>query len=158
MSRRAAALAFLIGAAAFPASAAAQGAGMGKDSMMAVIGKTVAWAPIEIPGFPAGLKIAAISGDPAAAVPYTIRLSFPDGYKFPAHWHPNDENVTVLSGTFQLGMGVEPDDTKLMTYEAGDFLFMPATKPHFGGVKGATVIQLHGQGPFAINLAKPVTP
>jgi hypothetical protein len=46
----------------------------------------------------------------------------------------------------------------VMTYEAGDFLFMPATKPHFGGVKGATVIQLHGQGPFVINLAKPATP
>lgn len=151
---RAIALALLIGPAALASTASAQGAGMGKD-MTAVIGKTVAWAPIEIPGFAPGLKIAAISGDPAAAGPYTIRLSFPDGYKFPAHWHPNDENLTVLSGTFQLGMGAEPDDTKLMTYEAGDFLFMPATKPHFGGVKGATVVQLHGQGPFAINLATP---
>ena len=152
---RTTAFALLFSAAALTSSASAQGAGMAKDSMMAVSGKTVAWAPIEVPGFPTGLKIAAISGDPAAAGPYTIRLSFPDGYKFPSHWHPNDENLTVLSGTFQLGMGAVPDDTKLMTYEAGDFLFMPATKPHFGGVRGATVVQLHGQGPFAINLATP---
>jgi hypothetical protein len=126
---------------------------MAKDSMIAVVGKTVAFGPIEVPGFPTGLKIAAISGDPFAEGPYTIRLSFPDGYKFPAHWHPNDENVTVLSGTFLLGMGSQPDDAKLKTYEAGDFLFMPATHPHFGRVRGATVIQLHGQGPFVINLA-----
>jgi quercetin dioxygenase-like cupin family protein len=132
----------------------AQGAGMGKE-MTAVIGKSVAWNPIEIPGFPTGLKIAVITGDPAAEGPYTIRLAFPDGYQFPAHWHPRDENVTVLSGAFQLGMGDKPDLSKLSTYEPGDFLFMPATKPHFGGVKGATVVQLHGQGPFAINLATP---
>jgi hypothetical protein len=50
-------------------------------------------------------------------------------------------------------MGSQPDDAKLKTYEAGDFLFMPATHPHFGRVRGATVIQLHGQGPFVINLA-----
>jgi uncharacterized RmlC-like cupin family protein len=131
---------------------------MGKDSMMAVIGKTVAWSPIEVPGFPTGIKLAAISGDPAGTGAYTLRLSFPDGYRFPAHWHPNDENLTVLSGTFQLGMGDHPDESKLMTYEAGDFLFMPATKPHFGAVKGATVIQLHGQGPFIINLATPAKP
>lgn len=148
-------LALLFGPAILISSASAQGAGMAKDSMVAVAAKTVAFAPIEIPGFATGIKIATINGDPAAAGPYTIRLSFPDGYKFPAHWHPNDENLTVLSGTFQLGMGSKPDDSKLKTYEAGDFLFMPATHPHFGGVKGATVVQLHGQGPFAINLATP---
>lgn len=153
-SCRAIALALLIGPAALASTAAAQGAGMGKE-MVAVHGGAITWNPIEIPGFPAGIKIAAISGDPAAAGPYTIRLAFPDGYKFPAHWHPNDENLTVLSGTFQLAMGDRVDDSKLMTYQAGDFLFMPATKPHFGQVKGATVVQLHGMGPFAINLATP---
>jgi hypothetical protein len=34
---------------------------------------------------------------------------------------------------------------------------MPATRPHFGGARGATVIQLHGQGPFKIELAQPAS-
>jgi quercetin dioxygenase-like cupin family protein len=148
------AFALLFGSAVLASSASAQGAGMAKD-MMAVTAKSVTWAPIEVPGFPAGLKIAAIHGDPAGTGAYVIRLSFPDGYRFPAHWHPNDEHLTVLSGTFQLAMGDTVDDTKLVTYEPGDFLFMPATKPHYGGVKGETVIQLHGTGPFTINLTKP---
>jgi hypothetical protein len=29
----------------------------------------------------------------------------PAGYKIPPHWHPTDENVTVLSGTLGAGMG-----------------------------------------------------
>ena len=130
---------------------------MGKDSMVAVMGKTVTWTPIEVPGFPTGIKLAAISGDPAGQGDYTIRLGFPDGYRFPPHWHPNTENVTILSGSMQLAMGDQVDDSKLVTYEPGDFLFLPATMPHFGGVKGETVVQLHGQGPFVINLAKPGT-
>jgi hypothetical protein len=38
--------------------------------------------------------------------PFTIRLKLPADYKIPAHWHPAIEHVTVLSGTFNLGMGL----------------------------------------------------
>ena len=33
-----------------------------------------------------------------AGAPCVFQLRFADGGKFPAHWHPVDENVTVLSG------------------------------------------------------------
>jgi hypothetical protein len=49
-------------------------------------------------------------------------------------------------------MGERVDEARLKAYSAGDFLGITAKKPHFGGARGATVIQLHGQGPFAINL------
>jgi uncharacterized RmlC-like cupin family protein len=62
------------------------------------------------------------------------------------------ENLTVLSGTFQLAMGERVDNAQLKSYGAGDYLFIPAKHPHFGGVRGATIIQLHGEGPFTINL------
>ena len=39
----------------------------------------------------------------------------PAGYKIPAHWHPTDEQVTVLSGTLALGMGDKLDKTKGQT-------------------------------------------
>lgn len=122
-----------------------------------VMSNAVAFQPLEIPGFPSGVKLAVIHGDPnAASGDYTVRLAFPDGYKFPAHWHPNAEHVTVLEGTFILGMGDKPDDTKLQTFAVGSFLYIPGKMSHFGGVKGATVVQLHGMAPFKIELTKPM--
>jgi uncharacterized RmlC-like cupin family protein len=105
------------------------------------------------------MKIAAIHGDPnAASGTYVIRLQFPAGYKFPAHWHPNAENLTVLSGELLLGMGDKEDAAKLMSYKPGAFMYIPGKMPHFGGAKGATVIQLHGPAPFKIELVKSTLP
>ena len=118
----------------------------------------VKYAPIEIPGFASGLKLAAIHGDPNAETgTYVIRLQFPAGYRFPAHWHPNAENLTVLSGEFLLGMGEQEDAAKITSYKPGTFMYIPGKMPHFGGVKAATVIQLHGQAPFKVELVKPAT-
>ena len=114
----------------------------------------VTFEPIEVPGFKSGMKIAAIHGDPnAESGTYVLRLQFPAGYTFPAHWHPNTENVTVLSGELQLGMGNQEDASKLMSYRPGTFLYIPPKMAHFGGAKGVTVIQLHGEAPFKIELA-----
>ena len=41
---------------------------------------------------------------------YVVRLKVPAGYKIAAHTHPNDENVTVLSGSFNIGTGDKLDD------------------------------------------------
>ncbi len=114
----------------------------------------ISWSPLEVKGFPPGAKIAVIHGDPATG-DYTIRLQFPDGYQFPVHWHPKAEHVTVLSGAFILGMGGTANASAQKTYQPGDFLYLPGRHPHFGGAKGVTIIQLHGMGPFAINLGTP---
>ena len=144
--------ALLIGAVA-PA-ALAQGATGATEQMSAVAASSITWTEAAVPGFPAGMKIAVIQGKPDSAGLYTLRLSFPDGYRFPPHWHPMAEHLTVLSGTLQLAMGERADESKLKAYAPGDFLFMPARKAHFGGARGFTVVQLHGQGPFAINLVE----
>src|SRR5688500_9826987 len=57
------------------------------------------------PSFPSGAKWAVIEGDPRQAGPFTFRVKVPAAFKMPPHRHPNIEHVTVLSGTFQLGMG-----------------------------------------------------
>lgn len=116
----------------------------------------IAFEPIEVPGFDSGMKIAVVHGDPMAeSGDYTIRLSFPDGYRFPAHWHPKAEHVTVLDGVFLLAMGdATGDDSTLTEYQPGDFLYLPAKNPHYGGATGETVIQLHGEAPFKIELAE----
>jgi ketosteroid isomerase-like protein/quercetin dioxygenase-like cupin family protein len=115
----------------------------------------ISWTDLVVPGFASGAKMAVIHGDPGSTGDYTLRLQFPDGYEFPPHWHPNAEHVTVLSGVFRLGMGGTVDSSAIKEYQAGDFLYIPGRMPHFGGARGATVIQLHGMGPFAINLGAP---
>jgi ketosteroid isomerase-like protein/quercetin dioxygenase-like cupin family protein len=123
---------------------------------MAMAGSSaITWGDLKVTGFPPGAKIAVIHGDPASSGDYVVRLQFPAGYKFPVHWHPKAEHVTVLSGTLLLGMGGTRNEAAVKAYQAGDFLYVPARKPHFGGAKGPTVIQLHGIGPFAINLGTP---
>lgn len=124
-------------------------------AMHDVAAAELTWDAIEVPGFLSGMKIAAIHGDPSVPdQPYTLRLAFPDGYKFPPHWHPRAENVTVLEGTFLLAMGRQFDDSKLKTYNVGDYLYIAAENPHYGRVQGRTVLQLHGIGPFDIQVVE----
>lgn len=122
------------------------------DDMTMNAAAGLAFQPLEVPGFKSGMQLAVLHGDPAGKGDYTIRLKFPPGYTFPAHFHPNAEHLTVLSGTFLLSMG-EKEGGALHEYQPGDFLYIPPRKPHYGGAKGETVIQLHGIGPFDIKLA-----
>src|SRR5687767_7726448 len=124
------------------------------DGMKAAHGNTLTWGPLEVPGFLSGMKVAVLDGDPEKAAPYTIRLLFPAGYRFPGHSHPNTENLTVISGKFLLGMGAKTDIRQLKAYDPGDYLNIPPNMPHFGGGDVETVIQLHGIGPFAINVTE----
>lgn len=142
-----------LAAVAWTAPAAAQQQAPATDTTHLVETRTAGleWAPITPPGFEPGIEIAVVRGDPTATgEPYVLRLRFPDGYRFPPHWHPVPENVTVLEGTFLLAMGERADESRLERYEAGDFLFVQPRHPHFGGAEGQTVIQLHGPGPFEI--------
>lgn len=129
-----------------------QGAATHSGTVTATPASALAWAPITPPGFDPGMEIAVVRGDPAVVDgPYIIRLRFPAGYRFPAHWHPVTENLTVLEGEFLLAMGERADESKLTAvYRPGDFIFAEAKMPHFGGARVPTVIQLHGNGPFAI--------
>jgi hypothetical protein len=102
------------------------------------------------PSLPPGAKFAVLEGDPAKEGLFTMRLSVPDGYKVPPHSHPAMEHVTVISGTFHIGMGEKFDESKLSPMPAGTFGFMAPKMNHFAMAKGDTVIQLHGTGPWQI--------
>ena len=115
----------------------------------------ITWNPLSVPGFDPGVMVAVVRGDPSKEGAYTLRLKFPAGYRFPVHWHPNAENLTVLSGSFQLAMGATADWSQVKNYGPGDYIYAPARHPHYGGAQTETIIQLHGNGPFAINLGAP---
>jgi uncharacterized protein (TIGR02246 family) len=117
---------------------------------------SLTWSDFKPEGFDPGMKLAVLEGDPGAKGHYVIRLQFPAGYRFPVHWHPGIENLTVVSGPFQLAMGNTADWSTLKTYAPGDFIYIPPKHAHFGASgQAASVIQLHGEGPFQLVLGAP---
>jgi quercetin dioxygenase-like cupin family protein len=112
------------------------------------------WGPAP-PMLPAGAQIAVLAGDPGKAAPYTVRLKFPANYAIPAHSHPTDENVTVVTGTLFMGMGNKLDAGHGMALGAGGFALMPAGANHFAYTKQETTIILHGIGPVEFTYVNP---
>jgi quercetin dioxygenase-like cupin family protein len=104
---------------------------------------------------PAGARLAVLEGDPSKTGPYTMRLDMPAGYRIPPHFHPADEHVTVISGAFQVGMGDTFDQGKLTTLSPGTFGVIPTGMRHFARADKATVIQLHGEGPWGLTYVNP---
>src|SRR5438094_6656330 len=87
------------------------------------------------PSLPAGAKVAVLEGDPGKEGPFVMRARMPDGYKVPPHTHPKPERVTVLSGTFYIGMGEKFDAEKGTEMPAGAFGTWPAGMKHCAWVK-----------------------
>ena len=102
------------------------------------------------PALPEGAEIAIVDGDPSKEGVYVIRLRAPAGLKVAPHFHPNDENVTVLSGTFNIGMGDTFDESAGQAVQAGGFFKTPKTMHHFAWFDEDTILQLHGIGPGGI--------
>ena len=103
-----------------------------------------------------GCDVAAVDGDMnAEGTPFVIRIRCADASKIPAHWHPTDENVTVLKGTLLVGMGETFDEAKMQTMNVGNFVSMPKEMRHYAMSKGETIVQVHGAGPFKVNWVNP---
>ncbi len=104
----------------------------------------------------AGIGIERVWGDPdKPGVPYVIRIRDDRGFVILPHTHPEDENLTVLKGTWALGMGTNVNLSALEPLEVGSFGFVPKKMAHFAQAKTATVVQIHGIGPFSLTLIDP---
>jgi quercetin dioxygenase-like cupin family protein len=107
----------------------------------------IKWSP-----FAPGVEFGPVYGNcdkPGAPCVFQLRLAA--GAKIPPHWHPVDENVTVLSGTFMAGMGDILAESKLLSLAPGSYVLMPRRMHHFAMAKTAALVQVHGVGPFKIN-------
>ena len=107
------------------------------------------------PMLPAGAKIDVVQGDPRGTGLYTARLKFPANYRIPAHSHPTDEHVTVLSGTLYVGMGDRLDPKVGTALTVGGFALMPAKMNHYAYTRKPTTILLHGMGPVEFIYVNP---
>jgi len=115
------------------------------------------WGPAP-PLLPAGAQIAVVSGDPMKPAPYAVRLKFPANYAIPAHSHPTDENVVVVSGAFTLGMGnaLSKDAAGNKTLGPGGYALAPANMNHYAFTTAQeTTIVLYGIGPVEFKYVNP---
>ncbi|HZW93000.1 MAG TPA: cupin domain-containing protein [Candidatus Eremiobacteraceae bacterium] len=116
---------------------------------------TIQYGPA--PSFMApGAQLAVLEGNPmAASGDYTARIKMPDGYRIAPHWHPKRENVTVISGTFKVGMGDRFDEGSMMSFPAGSFAYLDPDMHHYAMTSGEVVVQIHGESPVQFNYVNP---
>lgn len=105
--------------------------------------------------FPAGAQMSVLSGDPTKAGLFVLRLKMPAGYKIPAHQHPSDEYVTVISGDLSLGMGDKLDPAMSAKLAPGGFAVAGAKMNHFALSNGGAVVQVSAEGPFGMTYVNP---
>jgi quercetin dioxygenase-like cupin family protein len=107
------------------------------------------------PVFERGASFTVVSGDPSKEGLYVVRLKMPKGYRINPHWHPTDEHVTVISGTFALGMGETFDKSAMKDLPPGGYALLPAQMRHYAMATSAATVQVHGMGPFALTYVNP---
>ena len=127
---------------------------MTAPSHMVMAPSAIQWGDAP-PTLPKGAKMAVLSGDPSKKGFFVLRLKAPDGYRVAAHWHPTRENLTIISGTFHLGMGDTLDTSKADAMAAGSFAYLDGKMNHYAWVEGDTVVQVEGMGPFVVNYVNP---
>ena len=124
------------------------------DDMVVAHPGTLRWG--EAPSaLPKGAQLAVLTGDPGKAGSYVIRVKIPAGYQIPAHWHSTAENLTVLSGSVNVGMGAKLDRKTSTTLEVGSFTYLPPKMNHFLWTSAPAIFQIHAEGPFDIVYVNP---
>lgn len=112
------------------------------------------WGPAP-PMFPAGAKMAVVSGDPSKRAPFTVELSMPAGYKVAPHFHPTSELVEVKEGALFVGKGDAIDAKKAQEMTVGVKTVFFTKLHHYAFTKAPTVISVTALGPFAMTYVNP---
>jgi quercetin dioxygenase-like cupin family protein len=125
----------------------------GQDSHTIAMPEALKW--VEPPLLP-GARLAVLQGDPSKEGLFAYRLKMPAEYRIPPHFHKASENVTVLSGTFFIGMGEKFDRGAGQALPAGGFVSIPPNHAHFAWAGSQeTIVQVHGFGPTDLRFVNP---
>lgn len=121
------------------------------DNAIIIIGGQEQWMPGTGPM--KGVMVAAMSGDPTKPGPYIIRVKVPPNTTLGAHYHGDAENVTIISGTFYVGLGDKVDKSKLTALKAGAFAHLNAGVKHYALTKAdGAVLEISGTGPSSMTM------
>jgi len=118
---------------------------------VALQGADIKWGPAP-PAFERGAQFAVLSGDPGKPGPFVIRIQAPAGYKVANHFHPTDEQVTLIDGDATVQMD---DGAQTQTFSGGAFVLLPAQMHHAVATKGGMTVQVSAMGPFELTYVDP---
>ena len=107
------------------------------------------------PSLPSGVQMAVVSGNPGKKGRFTIQLKMPADYAVPAHSHPTNEVVKVLSGKLHYGMSEKLNMSEAKTLTLGHSVAMKAKMNHWVHAPGPATVQVSGTGPFQITYVDP---
>lgn len=107
------------------------------------------------PALPKNIQVAILFGDPNRDAPLVMRLKIPAGTKIAPHWHPIDENITVLTGSLNVGMGDNFETANGAKFPTGSFISIPAKHHHYAWFTEDTVLQLNNFGRWQIIYVNP---
>jgi quercetin dioxygenase-like cupin family protein len=102
-----------------------------------------------------GLKRAYSTATPGKTACSCFGSSSPRAMPFPPHSHPKPEIVTVISGTFTLGMGKVADKSSAKPLPAGSFFAFAPGMEHYAFTDEETVVQINSTGPWGISYVNP---
>jgi quercetin dioxygenase-like cupin family protein len=125
-------------------------------------GKVVMMKPDELqwsqpaPGLPQqGAQLAVVAGNPAAEGHFAVRLKATEDYVIKPHSHSQDENLTIIKGTFHGGMGDRIDKSQEKEFTEGSYVSLPAKMNHWARIEKGSIVQIEGKGPFDIKYVNP---
>jgi len=107
------------------------------------------------PALPPGAQMAVVSGDPMKSGKFTIQLKMPSNYAVPAHWHPTDEKVTLVSGKLAYGMSDRLDKANAEALAEGASVVMKAKHNHWVFTGDGATVEVSAMGPFQITYVDP---
>jgi hypothetical protein len=114
------------------------------------------WVPVPVAvGLPTTIEMSPVAGDPSKPGPFSLLLKIPAGQVIAPHWHPAEENIVPLGGTFEVGNGRKFEESKLQPLTPGSVVHMPAKMSHFARAEGVATVLVYGMGPFVIMYVNP---
>ena len=89
-----------------------------------------------------------LAGDPRKPGAYVTRSKWPPNTVNPPHYHPESEEITVISGTWYIGEGLTMDPEKAIALPAGSFVVVNAKTWHYFLTKSDPAeVEFWGMGP-----------
>lgn len=115
------------------------------DSTVILPANTMKWQPLPNN---TQLQYSVLSGKPQEESHFVVRIKVPKDYINKVHTHSQIMYDTIISGTYYLGMGNQPNKAETQKLTAGAFMVIPPNASHFGHTTEETIIQISGNGPW----------
>lgn len=118
-----------------------------------VIEGEIKWKPCP-PNLPKDCEMFVLEGHPKKPDMFTVRFRLGKSFVMPAHTHPKDERVTLLSGKAAVGFGVDATLETAQKFGPGDYYINKRDAVHIVWALEPTVMQITGIGPWEAHFVK----